>query len=139
MVVHSVVSWSSNLLDCSSACPKFWASAASFIQCIFAMHFWIACLGLCILGQCVLLPRPLIEQLHSGMACMACHWLIYDWCLSKVSTASLAVIGYCCNHLDGQLNWQAFTHCIISRATKLLTVQLVICSTGQNNVKLLCL
>ena len=77
------VNLSSNLLDCSSACPKFWASATSFIQCIFAMHFGIACLGLCILGQCVWLSRPLIEQLHSGMACLACDWLIYDWCLSK--------------------------------------------------------
>ena len=37
------------------------------------------------------------------------------------------MIGYCCNCLDGQLNWQAFTHCIIGRVTKLSIVQLVIC------------
>ena len=37
-------------LDCGSACPKFWTSAASFLQCIFAMHFGIDCLGVCILG-----------------------------------------------------------------------------------------
>ena len=82
---HSLccVSLSSNLLDCSSACLKFWTSAASFIQCIFTMHLGIACLGLCILGQHVCLPRPLIGQLHSGMACLACDWLIYDWCLSR--------------------------------------------------------
>ena len=43
-------SLSSNLPDHSFACPKFWASAASFIQYIFAMHLGIACLGLCILG-----------------------------------------------------------------------------------------
>ena len=50
-------------------------------------------------------------------------------CLS-VSIVSFAVIGYHCNNLDGQLNCQAFTHCIISRGTKLLTVQLVICGTA---------
>ena len=44
------VSLSSNLLDCSPSCPQFWACAASFIHCIFAMHFGIACLGLCIVG-----------------------------------------------------------------------------------------
>ena len=65
-------------------------------------------------------------QLHYGMACLACDWLIYDWCLSKCVIVSFVVIGYHCNHLDGQLNCQAFTHCIISRATKLLTVQSVI-------------
>ena len=37
-----------------------------------------------------------------------------------------AVIGYPFNHLDGQLNCQAFSLYIISRATKLLTVLLVI-------------
>ena len=45
----------------------------------------------------------------------------------SVSIVSLVVIGYNCNHLDGQLNWQVFTHCIISRATELSTVQSVIC------------
>ena len=44
----------------------------------------------------------------------------------SVSIVSFAVIGYPFNCLDGQLNCQAFTHCIIVRATKLLTVQLVI-------------
>ena len=44
-----------------------------------------------------------------------------------VSIVSFVVIGYCFNHLDGQLNWQVFTHCITGRATKLSTVQLVIC------------
>ena len=44
----------------------------------------------------------------------------------SVSIVCFAVIGYHCNCLDGQLNCQAFTHCIISRTTKLLTVQLVI-------------
>ena len=43
-----------------------------------------------------------------------------------VYIVSFAVIGYFFNHLDGQLNCQAFIHCIISRATKLLTVQSVI-------------
>ena len=36
------------------------------------------------------------------------------------------MIGYHCNHLDGQLNYQVFTHCVISRTTKLSTVQSVI-------------
>ena len=43
-----------------------------------------------------------------------------------VSIVSFAVIGYHFNHLDGQPNCQAPTHCIIGRATKLLTVQSVI-------------
>ena len=51
----------------------------------------------------------------------------------NVSVVIPAVIGYHCNHLDGQLNWQVFTHCIISRATKLLVVQLVICGMAQKN------
>ena len=44
----------------------------------------------------------------------------------SVSIVSFVVIGYHCNCFDGQLNWQAFTHCTISRATKLLVVQSVI-------------
>ena len=44
----------------------------------------------------------------------------------SVSIVSFAMIGYPLNHLDGQLNCQAFTHCIIGRATKLSTTQLVI-------------
>ena len=44
----------------------------------------------------------------------------------SVSIVSFVAIGYCCNHLDGQLNCQVFTHCIIGRATKLSAVQLVI-------------
>ena len=90
----------SNLLDCSSACLKFWTSAVSFIQCIFAMHFGIACLGLCILGQCVWLSRPLIGKLHSGMACLACDWLIYDWCLSKCVHCKL-----CCHWYTVVTTW----------------------------------
>ena len=45
------------------------------------------------------------------------------------------MIGYYCNHLDRQLNWQAFTHCTIGRATKLLVVQSVIC--GMAHMELL--
>ena len=41
----------------------------------------------------------------------------------SVSIVSFVVIGYHCFHLDGQLNYQAFTHCIISRATKLSAAQ----------------
>ena len=44
----------------------------------------------------------------------------------SVPIVSFVVIGYCFNCLDGQLNCQVFTHCIISRAAKLLTVQSVI-------------
>ena len=73
----------------------------------------------------------MIGQLHSGMACLACDWLIYDWCLTKCIHCKFVVIGYCCNHLDGQLNCQAFTHCIIGRAAKLVTVQSVICGMAQ--------
>ena len=39
-----------------------------------------------------------------------------------MSTISFAVIGYHFNCLDGQLNCQVFTHCIIGRAAKLSTV-----------------
>ena len=45
----------------------------------------------------------------------------------SVSIVSLVVIGYHCNHLDGQLNWQVFTHHIIGGASKLSVVQAVIC------------
>ena len=69
----------------------------------------------------------MIGQLHSGIACLACDWLIYDWCLT-VFIISFAGIGYPFNCLDGQLICQAFTHCIIGGATKLLTVQSVIVS-----------
>ena len=44
----------------------------------------------------------------------------------SVSIVSSAVIGYPFNCLDGQLNCEAFTHCIIGRATKLSTVRPVI-------------
>ena len=44
----------------------------------------------------------------------------------NVSIVSFAVIGYPVNCLDGKLYCQAFTHCIIGRATKLSTVQSVI-------------
>ena len=40
----------------------------------------------------------------------------------SVSIVNFVVIGYHCNCLDGQLNCQEYTHCIISRATKLSTV-----------------
>ena len=36
---------------------------------------------------------------------------------SSVSVVSLVVIGYHCNHLDGQPNYQSFTHWLIGRAT----------------------
>ena len=44
----------------------------------------------------------------------------------SVSLVSFAVIGYHLNHLDGQLNCQEYTQCIIGRATKLSFVQSVI-------------
>ena len=57
LVSCSVVECSSSghlVLKCpsfrGSACPRIWASAVSFIQCIFALHSGIACLDLCILG-----------------------------------------------------------------------------------------
>ena len=43
-----------------------------------------------------------------------------------MSIVSFVVIGYHFNCLDGQLNCQAFTHSLIGRVTKLLTVQSVI-------------
>ena len=49
----------------------------------------------------------------------------------SVSIVSLVVTGYHCNCLDGQLKWQAFTHCIIGRATKLSVVRSVICGMVQ--------
>ena len=38
----------------------------------------------------------------------------------SVSTVRLVVIGYHCNYLGGQLNYQAFTHQLIGRATNYL-------------------
>ena len=58
---------------------------------------------------------------------------------TSVSTVSFAVIGYHCNCLDGQLDYQTLTHCIIGGATKLLTVQLVICGMAQNTEGILTL
>ena len=49
-----------------------------------------------------------------------------------MSIVSLARIGYHCNCLDGQLNWQAFTHCTIGRATKLSVVLSVICGMAHD-------
>ena len=40
-----------------------------------------------------------------------------------VSIVSLAMIGYCCNCLGGQLNYQAFTHWLMD---VLLTINCVI-------------
>ena len=50
----------------------------------------------------------------------------------RLSIVSFVVIGYHCNCLDGQLNWQAFTHSIISRATKLSVVLLVTCGMAHS-------
>ena len=38
--------------------------------------------------------------------------------------------------MDGQLNWQVFTHCTIGRATKLSVVQLEICGLAQEEDRL---
>ena len=43
----------------------------------------------------------------------------------SVSIVSPVVIGYHCNCLDGQLNWQAFTHCTIGKG-----YQIVSCTIG---------
>ena len=83
------------LLSLSSAChvdlcliqhslSKDLGYCSLFYQSILVVHSGIACLGLCLLGQLVQLPRPLIGQLHSGMACLACDWLIHDWVPTQV-------------------------------------------------------
>ena len=77
----------------------------------------------------------LSELMHSGIACLASQgpdlavavwdglsglWLVDLWLVPTqvcLSVVSLVVIGYHCNCLDGQLNYQAFTHWLISRAT----------------------
>ena len=101
----------------SSACPGIWASAASF----YLVH---SCDALCDSlsrlmpsGLACLASQALIGQLHSGMACLACDWLVYDFAHPSVSVVSLAMIGFCCDHLCGQLNYQAFTHWLICGAT----------------------
>ena len=48
-------------------------------------------------------------------------WPVVGWSMmganSGVSIVSLVVIGYCCDCLGGQLNYQAFTHWLIGGAT----------------------
>ena len=70
----------------------------------------------------------------SGIACLASQtpdWAVAFWgwpvqpvigwsmigAHPSVSIVSLAMIGYHCNCLDGQLNYQAFTHWLIGGAT----------------------
>ena len=102
----------------SSACPRTWASTASFIQCIFILHSGISYLGFvhfrivlssfpglwlssCILGWPVrsVICYPLLG-VHSSM-----------------SIVRLIMTGYCCNHLDGQLNYWASAHSLIGGIT----------------------
>ena len=59
VVIHSAV-WFLGVTAISLCQLTPWTYGASFIQCIFAMYFGIAFLDLCILGQCVWLPRPVI-------------------------------------------------------------------------------
>ena len=44
-------------------------------------------------GIACLASQPLIGQLHSGMAYLACDWLIYDWCPAK------------CNYSKASCDW----------------------------------
>ena len=81
----------------------------------FALHFWDSLSGLCALwdslssfsslqlGRCTLgLPVwPVI-----GFPLLGVH--------PSISLVKLIVIGYHCNCLDGQLNYQAFTHWLIN-------------------------
>ena len=56
-------------------------------------------------------------QLDSGMACLACDWLPMIGSHQSMSIVRLIVIGYHCNCLDGQFNYQASAIWLISRAT----------------------
>ena len=47
-----------------------WGSAAPFIQGVFSLNLGIACLTMCTLGYHVWLSKPLIGQVHSGVACL---------------------------------------------------------------------
>ena len=60
------------------------------------------------------LPEPLIEQVHSGVACLICGWLHLLGVHAIMTLVKLIVIGYCCNCLDGrQPNCLASTHWLI--------------------------
>ena len=48
------------------------------------------------------------------MACLACGWSYPLLGVQpSISIVKLIMIGYCCNHLDGQLNYWVFTHWLI--------------------------
>ena len=47
------------------------------------------------------LSEPLINQVHSGLACMVVH--------PGMTLVNLILIGYCCDHLVGELNCLAST------------------------------
>ena len=51
-----------------------------YVSCLASQGVVVDC---SVVSACLVwLPRPLIGQLHSGMACLACDWLISDWCLT---------------------------------------------------------
>ena len=77
-------------------------------------ELWDSLSGLVHSGTACLASQAPDGQLHSGMACLACDWLPYDRCPSKYFYCKT---DYCCNCLDGQLNYQASAHWLIDGAT----------------------
>ena len=91
------------------------------------MHFGIAFWAYAFWDSVSGFPGPWLGSCILGWPV----WLVIGYYLIgaylSVSIVNFVVIGYHCNHLDGQLNWQMFTHCMIGRSTKLSVVQSIIC------------
>ena len=109
----------------SSACPQ----VLSLMQLCLSKHF-----GLCspfYLGCFALYPGiACLGYVHYGIACLASQSLLLGRCTlswpvwpvigflllgvhPSISIVKLIMIGYHCNHSDGQLNCQAFAHWLI--------------------------
>ena len=70
---------------------------------------------------CIALWDSLPGLVHSGIACLASQVPVIGYPMidahPRMSIVKLIVIGYHSNHLDGQLNYQASAHWLISGAT----------------------
>ena len=59
------------------------------------------------LGKLVWLSRPLIGQVHSGLACLVIH--------PGMTLVKLIMTGHCCDCLVGELNCLVSTHWLIAQ------------------------
>ena len=105
-------------LSCLFFSPTFWLLQLGFCNPFYLGCFliepWDSLSGYVHPGIAFWLPKPLIGQVHSGVACLV-FWLA-TFCLGvhpSMTLVKLIMIGYHCNYLDGQLNCLASTHWLI--------------------------